>query len=85
MVAKRTSRASSAAVHAGRPDSVRQKGRIILVSTESDEATPREERYGGGGTNGVYENTFVHIAALADSVRCIVEFGCIVKAFSITM
>ena len=25
-----------------------------LVSTELDESTPREERYGGGGTNGVY-------------------------------
>ena len=73
MVGKRASRASSAAMHAGRPDSVRKRGRIISVSTESDEATPREERYGGGGTYGVYENSFAHTAALADSVTCIVE------------
>ena len=26
-----------------------------LVSTESDESTSREERYGGGDTNGVYD------------------------------
>ena len=38
------------------------------MSTESDEATPRDERSGGGGTNGVYENNFVRTAALADSV-----------------
>ena len=45
-----------------------------LVSTESDEATPRDERYGGGGTNGVYENNFARTAALADSVTRVVEF-----------
>ena len=36
-----------------------------LVSTESDEATPRDERYGGGGPHGgVCENNFAHTAAL---------------------
>ena len=44
------------------------------MSTESDEATPRDEGYGGGGTNGVYDHNFVRTAALADSVTCIVEF-----------
>ena len=44
-----------------------------LVPTESDEPTPRQERYGGGGTNGVYDDNFVY-TALADSVTCIVEF-----------
>ena len=53
MVAKRTPRASSVAVHAGRPDSARQERTGSMVSTESDEATPRNERYGGGGTNSV--------------------------------
>ena len=43
------------------------EGTDSLVSTESDEATTRDELYGGGGTNGVYENTFVRTAALADS------------------
>ena len=45
-----------------------------LVSTESFEATPRDERYDGGGTNSVYESKFVRTASLADSVTCIVEF-----------
>ena len=35
-----------------------------LVSTESEEATPRDKRYGGGGPNIVYENTFVRTPAL---------------------
>lgn len=55
MVAKRSSLASSAAVHAGQPDPVRQRGRCFLVSTKSDELTSREERFGGGGTNVVYD------------------------------
>ena len=29
-----------------------------LVSTESDESTPRKERYSGGGINGVYDLDF---------------------------
>ena len=43
-----------------------------MVSTESDEATPRDERYGDGGTNGVDENKFVRTAALTggQSVIC---------------
>ena len=46
-----------------------------LVSTESDEATPWEERYYGGGvTSGVDKNFYFYTAALADSVTCIVEF-----------
>ena len=44
-----------------------------MVSTESDEPTPRQKRFGGGGTNGVYEFVFVH-TALADSVTCMVDF-----------
>ena len=43
------------------------------MSTESEEPTPRLERYGGGGTNGVYENNYVH-AALTDRVICVFEF-----------
>ena len=31
------------------------EGKESLVSTEPHEPTPREERYGGGGTNGVYD------------------------------
>ena len=60
---------------ARRATRLRKAGKTdYLVSTESDEATPRDERYGGGGSNGVYENIIFHSAALADSVTCIVEF-----------
>ena len=51
-----------------------------LVSTESDEPTPRQGRYGGGGTNGVYEKLFVH-TALADVSPALWSFGCVVKEF----
>ena len=44
------------------------------MSTESNEPTPRQERYGGGGTNGVYENIFFVHTALADSITCIMGF-----------
>ena len=75
MVAKRTSRAPSATGHAGRPGSVRQRGHILhfFVSTESDEAMPRDERYGGGGINGVYEINCVRTEAHTDSGTCTVE------------
>ena len=43
------------------------------MSTESDEDTLRDERYGGGGAKGVHEIKFVPSAALVDSVTCIVD------------
>ena len=55
-----------------------------LVSTESDEVTTREERYGGGGINSVYENNFVHTAKQAVS-HASWSFGCVVKAYCINM
>ena len=43
------------------------------MSTESDKPTPRQERYGGERTNGVYENNFLPTAP-EGSVTCVVEF-----------
>ena len=57
------------AVHAGRPDSVRQRGRIIWCRPNRTGI-----RRGTSGTvvevqtNGVYENNYVRTAALADSI-----------------
>ena len=52
-----------------------------------NEPTPRQERYGGGGTNGVDENSFVHTAPADSSVTCIVKFWlcCEEEAFCIRM
>ena len=57
-----TSLLGGCARRATRPRKTKRTG--SLVSTESDEATPRDDRYGGGGTNGVYKNNFVRTAAL---------------------
>ena len=46
------------------------------MSTESDVPTPRQERYGVGGTNGAYEINLVH-TALSDS-ECHVHRGVLV-------
>ena len=79
MVAKRASRASSAAVHAGQPGFVGHTRWGLLISTESDEPTPREERY-GGPLNGVYEFVCCTHSRQAVSQESW-NFGCVVKAF----
>ena len=61
MVAKRSSQASSAAVHASRPRETERRGYLLLI--EADEAAPQNGRHRGVGTNGVYENDFVRTAA----------------------
>ena len=74
MGAERTSRASLTAVHAGRPDSVRQRG--LIISCRSNRTRLRR------GTSGtvvevqtcVYEHNFVPTAALTDNITYIVEF-----------
>ena len=60
------------ALHATRLRKAERKG--PLLSTESDEPAQRPERYGGGGTNGVYGNMVLHTGLADSSVTCIVEF-----------
>ena len=38
------------------------------MSTKSDEPTTRDERYGDGGTNGVFENNFAYPALTGNQV-----------------
>ena len=49
-----------------------------VLSTKLEEPTPREERYGGGGTNCVYDFGFV---LAASSTHEAWSFGCVVKFF----
>ena len=85
MVAKRTSRTSSAAaVHAGRPDSVRQRGRILWC--RPNRARARRERRGTVVevrtvstqailyTQQQHRQTMLHASS---------SFGCVVKVFCI--
>ena len=69
MAAKQTSRAYSAAVHPGRPESVRQKGRNIWRRPNWTRVRRgRSRMVVEVGANGVFENNLVYTTALADSV-----------------